>query len=310
MFGVREYEKGCDEPFVVRFLCNDGVNYFHECIARDPDETNTVAQRAAFLLGGREVALIVIINDEKQVCLALDFDETAEKENPAVQYRFQSAWLDLLRLNVQWLSGKNVNILSYLAELNTNRLGAGFMHIAAETEKEFEARQNRTKNSVREARELRPDDPERAIVLLRFQTRQVRAVAKREASMIAPIGVSTANFEASFAGIVGLVRDERFCCIPKYELMAMVETQAANLVSLHVKMSLDRSESPREFEDFLDDFVVDPDWDDIMSPHGRVDVCESTLAEIDEICPLVKAWAAKTRARTAAKLREGDIVEE
>ncbi|KAI1652381.1 hypothetical protein F4813DRAFT_394754 [Daldinia decipiens] len=218
------------------------------CIARDPDETNTVAQRTAFLLGGREVALIVITNDEKQVFLALDFDKKGEKENPAVQYRFQNAWLDLLCLNVQWLSGRNVNILTYLDELNVNHLGARFLHVAAGTEKELLARQDRIHNEVRKARDLRPDDPERAVILLRFQDRQVRAVAKREASMIVPIGVSTANYDASFARIVSLVRDKRFCCIPKDELIAMVETQAINLVSLHVKMSLDRSESPREFE--------------------------------------------------------------
>ncbi|KAI0109719.1 hypothetical protein F4814DRAFT_450680 [Daldinia grandis] len=279
MFGVRDYEKGCGEPFVVRLLCNDGVNYFHECIARSPDETNTVAQRAAFLLGGREVVLIVITDGDNRVFLALDFEEAAEKESPAVQYRFQNAWLDLLRLHVQWLSGKNVGILSYLHELNANRLGARFMHVAAETEKELEARQD------------------------------LRAVAKRDASTIAPIGVSTANYEASLAGIVSLVRDERFTCIPKYELMAMVETQATNLVSLHVEMGLDRSESPHEFERSLDDFVVDPDWDDIMSPHRRIDYFESTLAKIDKIRPLAEAWAAKTRTRTAAKLRGGELAE-
>lgn len=43
----RPYEEGCDKSFMIRFGHEYGEIDYHKCIARDPDETSTVMQKAA-----------------------------------------------------------------------------------------------------------------------------------------------------------------------------------------------------------------------------------------------------------------------
>ncbi|KAI1767849.1 hypothetical protein GGR53DRAFT_71875 [Hypoxylon sp. FL1150] len=138
MFPGRPYEVGCKTPLSVRFPCHDDQVLFSLCVARTPDETAAVMRKAAYMLGGKEVVLVAVLNADNQAFLCLDFDESVDLESVerdadfSIKSRFQRAWFDLLSVHLEWVRGRSVLITKRLQEMHHNRTVCNFGHMAAE----------------------------------------------------------------------------------------------------------------------------------------------------------------------------------
>ncbi|KAI0005794.1 hypothetical protein F4779DRAFT_597521 [Xylariaceae sp. FL0662B] len=302
MWPGRPYEEGCDEPFVIRFSDDDFV-FFHLCIARDIDELGDVMQRAAFLLGGQEVNLIALIGDDKRVCFALDFGKHAEKECPAVQIRFQRAWVDLLGVYLEWLRGRNVNIVAYLESEYGARLGRQPTGTFDEIKEEQSVRTARLRDWMRQAVVLQPNDPQRAMKLLKFQMGRVRVAAQKAAVNVCPRPVASLTLGMCFADVSNFVTDPRFRCLTKPELMGMVSSVAARMAEVGAHYEMSMAKTAKEVYEDLGQFVLGNRWDDILPPMQRLDVCEGVLMRDTRTRSTVQNWVQKIRTELEGRRR-------
>ncbi|KAI1411321.1 hypothetical protein F5Y13DRAFT_191259 [Hypoxylon sp. FL1857] len=298
-FPGRPFEDDCDRPFVVRFRCDDGYVFFHQCIARDEDEFEEVVAEAAFVLGGQEVVLIVEMYEKGEVYIALDFDEKAKMDDIGVQTRFRDAWCRLKDLNVQWLLGENVHIVQGLRNMLTSQFrGKHFSGVTA-TEKALREYRKRAGARLREANELRPDDPERAFKLLEVQIKHVRGVAQKKAAELQKTEVDILNAKEVFTQVNNFVSDPRFQCLTMVERMGLVENVSASLAEAKISLLID-STTKDQTGNALASFVLFAGWDNIMSRPDRLEACKNRLAQSGLSLERVEAWVETTRARLYA----------
>ncbi|RYP26376.1 hypothetical protein DL768_011744 [Monosporascus sp. mg162] len=295
----RPYEVGCDGPFEILFPVDDFV-YFHQCVPSNLDEVKGALRYAAYQLGGQEVVLIAAMGAAKSVKLCLDFDEGARFAEPSFARRFRQAWEDLLRVNLEWLAGRTVNINTFLAELNENLAKKPGSRLFDRVEKAHASRR-RLEDRLAEAAELRPDDPDGALRLLAFQHQVVRMEALEEAASIPQRPADDpAAWTAYFELVDGFARDPRFCCLSRHDIAKMIEPKAALLGLARVEYILQNAADKDEARRGLNEFVADKAWARVLTPSKRVEFCVAELEKHPETADDAEAWGAYFREFIAA----------
>lgn len=134
---------------------------------------------------------------------------------------------------------------------------------------------------------LQSSERERDLFLGEFQAQYVRAFAKEEVPTMPPQGIDHDNADGVFKAVDEFVVDERYCCLSKDELRSMVKEVSTELVRFHVEYLVKSSETLQQAERRVDLFVSLPEWNNIMSPVGRVEVCRKTM------CLKADLWASQ-----------------
>ncbi|KAI0879776.1 uncharacterized protein GGS22DRAFT_193932 [Annulohypoxylon maeteangense] len=284
----RPYEHGCDEPFALRITSSDWgleVN-IGSCFGTTEEEVTDSINRASFMLGA-EVVVLFISDADGKIFLALGLEEGAEVENSAVKRRFKAAWFDLLAVNLQWLRLRPVNIVTALDEINKNLIRPRPNKLMAEMEKARMEIPGKVESRILQARQLKPEDPQRAVKFLRVQLASTRVAARAAA----------ANIDAEFSAIKSFVTDPRFGCLATRELTKMVEDAAVSVAEEHVRLLPVDCRDIEEAEETVTGFVLSGSWDDVLSRGKRLEVCERTLGQYPLLRRSLDAWVAQMRIR-------------
>ncbi|KAI0381259.1 hypothetical protein F5Y04DRAFT_289135 [Hypomontagnella monticulosa] len=283
MFGDRPFENGCSRPFVILFPEEDGSGYARACLGNDEktEKENLIKVESTF--GHQKEFLLRAIRsseDDKRVYVAVDFaEDIADVTSSPVQSRLQRVWFDLLAVNLEWLSGRAVNIVDAFMEVYDGRLSSGSSHLKDEMELGLQLHREHVEASIRQEYELRPDTPERSLA---FLTENVRAAAHSKAASFRVEEITALNLDENLALVDEFVSGQRFSCLAKAELAKMVENVSIHLAQLHVNELVKSSRKEKAIdkkmaEDRLAAFVVDPDWDHILPSQTRFEVCEKCL---------------------------------
>ncbi|KAI1453634.1 hypothetical protein F4805DRAFT_461539 [Annulohypoxylon moriforme] len=295
MFPALPHQYGCDRPFSFRLLTNDGVFSWRGCLGGSGEEMEDTARRAAAMLGGRDFVLIVVLAESSQIFLDLEFAPCAEMDCPAVQSRFLRAWQDLQEVNLGWLKMREVHLLSALGAIYERRITGAPNPLEAQT---LNARAAR---GVMLERKLRMGD----------QYGVVRRAALREAAEMkvdAADGAEQDRLDRGMRAVSGFVRDGRFGCLAKEELLEMVKDTAVELAGIRVRQLVGGELGSEQLERGLASFVSEPQWNDVATSDVRLDVCVGEIGRLPNPSRSLYEWAAKTRLRLAVDEDGGDAI--